>query len=396
MFLDPEHSKESLVGRDSPSGFNERGRLLLISISMISQSPSTPSPELAQSPVLDPFFQLLDRTPHWHHADLRIPFRYLIGKRAEAALHGNLHTLETLTLNFWVPGDKRYYRISETVPITTFATAPKLRAVRLTSLPLSNIILPWAQLTSFTAVAGFSMRDCVQLLQLAPYLVTCDLSYIDGELDNLTLLPVLPYLRTLALQTYRGAQILQILTLPCLTKLALPWYSPPWDDDDDNPDNKHIVPFLARSSPAGLRELSVRNSYDCFIQGLRFMPALAKLEIDDMDADEVAGVLDFLVECASSVTRLESISIRITDSLGFEWVEDMDYETVVNAIETLKDNALRSFSLTWVLREHVEKNDFEEEEIGGVRPTSDVLQQLADLRDEGLHIYLGTVMQSWI
>ncbi|KAJ7123079.1 hypothetical protein C8R44DRAFT_876268 [Mycena epipterygia] len=163
---------------------------------------------------------------------------------------------------------------------------------------------------------------------------------MDGQLENLTLLPALPHLRALALRSSSS------ITWPDRTLV-----SAVSSTLGLRRRHKYLVPFLARSSPAGLRELWLHNSYDSFIESLRFMPALAKLKIDGMDAD----------------------NIRITDDLYDEGDENMDYEVVANTIETLKNNALRSFPLTWNIRdeEHIDKNDFEEKI--GLWPTFNVL-----------------------
>ncbi|KAJ7123106.1 hypothetical protein C8R44DRAFT_785303 [Mycena epipterygia] len=351
-----------------------------------SSDPSTPS--TSTEPGLDIFFQVLERAPQWCDVDLEILAQDLLQERVETALHRNLPALETLALdvrNAWGPP-----RAGPVVPITAFARAPKLRAVCLGGLALSNIILPWAQLTSFTAVTRLSVNDCGRLLQLAPHLASFNLHSVYGQLANLTLLPALPHLKALVLESHTCAQILQVLTLPGLIKLDLPRFLPAQD--------KHLIPFLTRSSPPGLREISLRGSYDSFTHGLRFMPVLTKIEIDDMAAARVAGILEFLLKSASSLAHLESISIRIIDTEDDKRDMYMDYDVVVNTIERLKDNALKSFSLTWILRneEYLDRSSRSAEENIGVRPTFDVLQQLADLRDEGVRVYLGTTMQAWI
>ncbi|KAJ6522790.1 hypothetical protein DFH09DRAFT_1330380 [Mycena vulgaris] len=158
-------------------------------------------------------------------------------------------------------------------------------------------------------MAGFSMNDCVQLLRR----------------QLLVLRP----------GTYKCAHLLGVLTVPNLTNLALPWYLKVRDD-------KQFVSFLSRSCLTKLRELSLRGAYHPSSKGLQFIPALAKLEINEI----VAGVLEFLYKSASSVPHLERINVHIMDTMDPECDTKMDYGVIVDAITSLKDVALTSVSLT--------------------------------------------------
>ncbi|KAJ7123159.1 hypothetical protein C8R44DRAFT_785433 [Mycena epipterygia] len=343
------------------------------------RSPS-PTPETSPDTRLpDMLVQLFDRAPQWRDVDLGIPFHNLVQLWVTSALTGKLDTLEKLSLRVWHSGSWSGFLV------TVFSGAPNLREVSLTDVRFANIILPWAQLTSLTVTGGFSVKDCVQVLQLSPRLTSCQIGNITGELDNLVLFPPLPNLKSLLLNCYISVHILRVLTLPGLTTLRIPWQ-----------DEQYVKQFLLRASPARLCKLLLPESFDFLPEILPLMPALADIEIKNLYPDEVADFLQILRESPIAATHLQSITIHVKD-IRDEANALLDYHMLVATLIALKVHALQSFRLTWHRNENDEDRSGCSEEEVGVRPDWTVFEQLSELvEDEGMHIYLGTTKHSWM
>ncbi|KAJ7123142.1 hypothetical protein C8R44DRAFT_852822 [Mycena epipterygia] len=338
----------------------------------LSASPDPPSPDM---PI-----ELFDHAPHWHDVDISFQDLSQV-HRIVSAFGGKLNTLERFSLNVWYSGSLR-----NDLLVTGFAQAPNLREVSLADLRFANIILPWAQLTSLTINDGFSVPDCLQVLQLSPRLTSCELDNINetGELENLALLPPLPNLKALLLDCDSTVHILHVLTLPGLTTLRLPWQI-----------DEYVIPFLSRSSPVRLQKLFLVDYYHFLSDALPLIPALADIEINDLGPEEVTEFLQILRDSAAQATHLRSITIHVIDVKEDE-ANILDYHVLVATLVALKDHALQAFRLTWQCDEDAEDRlQYSEEEIG-VRPDWISFQQLSDLAEDGMHIYLGIAKNSWM
>ncbi|KAJ7122991.1 hypothetical protein C8R44DRAFT_876181 [Mycena epipterygia] len=330
------------------------------------QPGTSPESHVTPPPATNMFLELCKRAPQWHDVDLTIPFQDLALECIKLALEGKLNTLKRLSLHVWERGSP--------LSITVFSQAPNLQQVSLTRLRLDNIILPWTQLTSLTITAGFSLQDCVQVLQLSPRLTFCRFDSVTGELDNQTLLSPLPNLQSLYFDCEHSVQILRVLTLPGLTNLGLPCSL----EDDE------LVRFLSRSSPVRLCKVLVCGAYTFVSDALPLMSALVDLEMNNLFPDEATIVLQALLDSAATATHLQSISINVHGE-GDNGPDELNYHVLLGAVVALKDRALKSFRLTWV------QDSF------GRLPDTSILDRLWDLvEDEGMHIYLGTSDRSWM
>ncbi|KAJ7187442.1 hypothetical protein GGX14DRAFT_618445 [Mycena pura] len=111
------------------------------------------------------------------------------------ALEGPMPSLRHLYLHMYLP---------ET-DVLTLGEVPLLRSVTLDVLVLTNVVLPWAQLTSLT-LPSVAPLECVPLLQQATNLVHCTLGLCfsqDGTGNDLPEL-TLPFLESLTLLRKSG------------------------------------------------------------------------------------------------------------------------------------------------------------------------------------------------
>ncbi|KAJ7883975.1 hypothetical protein B0H13DRAFT_2537691 [Mycena leptocephala] len=111
--------------------------------------------------------------------------------------------------------------------------APLLRTAILSTTDLSDVILPWGQLTSLT-LDQLEADDCVPILQQTSNLVHCELILFDWEYDDSNP-PVdlpLPCLESLTLKNRQGSGpllgYLHTFVVPALRSLRIPesWLEP--------------------------------------------------------------------------------------------------------------------------------------------------------------------------
>jgi hypothetical protein len=178
--------------------------------------------------------------------------------------------------------------------------------VSLISLPLSGVILPWAQLTSLTA-QSFDLEEALNVLHLCPILAYYRLGYpaeagrVSRHTSSLFPPPPLPHLKSLLLEYQPHDHLLRYLTLPSLTTLSLP----PHADDDASS-------FFSRLSPNGLRKLHLREETDpgkILRDALKFSPALSDIELDVFPND-VADIIH-LISASPATSHLQSIRMDV-------------------------------------------------------------------------------------
>ncbi|KAJ7025414.1 hypothetical protein C8F04DRAFT_135658 [Mycena alexandri] len=83
-------------------------------------------------------------------------------------------------------------------------------------------MLPWARLTTLL-ITSISMKHCIIILDLAPHLVFCDLTFFGAGFDRDAPSHVaLPYIKTLKLRGESScSDLLGVLTLPALQRLHI-------------------------------------------------------------------------------------------------------------------------------------------------------------------------------
>ncbi|KAJ6464447.1 hypothetical protein C8R45DRAFT_1024058 [Mycena sanguinolenta] len=135
-----------------------------------------------QHPALVPL--LLAHAARWADADIFLhPSTLTAFSDAAESESGSsaleLPLLRRLSLGCWPLRFKADANSERTLPIiTAFANAPRLTHVSLLKLPLSAVVLPWAQLTNlFASCAG--VNDVARVLRLAPALQRLQLDFRD-------------------------------------------------------------------------------------------------------------------------------------------------------------------------------------------------------------------------
>jgi hypothetical protein len=111
--------------------------------------------------------------------------------------------------------------IQPSVDITAFSSAPLLRTAILNSGSVSNIILPWAQLTLLTLKWVYP-NECLSILQKTSNLVHCDLRLPVSPYDPNDI--ILPYLKSWALEGAQDSFLTNFFdnfTVPALHRLQI-------------------------------------------------------------------------------------------------------------------------------------------------------------------------------
>jgi hypothetical protein len=129
------------------------------------------------------FTAVVAHRPRWEYLKLCVFSSDL------SAIKGRLPLLRHVDLEF-----------EDNAPDIMVDEAPLLRSVILSALEISDIVLPWAQLTSLT-LNRLGPDDCVPILQQTSNLVHCELSLYSWNYDDDIPLPdvTLPYLESLTL-----------------------------------------------------------------------------------------------------------------------------------------------------------------------------------------------------
>ncbi|KAJ6539723.1 hypothetical protein B0H19DRAFT_1382339 [Mycena capillaripes] len=187
-------------------------------------------------------------------------------------------------------------------PLDTFSNAPLLHQVSLRGTPPSFLALPWQQLTEFAAQAC-TRADCLEALELMPNMIKCTFSKINE--DNTDTLDVFshPNIQHLTLSRFRGADVLEILTLPALQTLEL---------RDVHLNEAVLDQFIQRSSPP-LRELSVQPTDQEGGTELKLSSAFTSLGLTDLEVwypahSFVASFLDLFAGHAGFLPQLQNLS----------------------------------------------------------------------------------------
>ncbi|KAJ6568751.1 hypothetical protein B0H19DRAFT_1256470 [Mycena capillaripes] len=352
----------------------------------------------------DAFFQIFDHASKWRRVHFSVPFGCFSHPRAQAALRGNVASLEEISLDANARGELKDWRyISDTGPLTLFSKAPTLRIVSLISLPLSGVILPWKQLTSLTA-QSFDLEEALNVLHLCPILAYYRLGYpaeagrVSRHNPSLSAPPPLPHLKSLLLEYQPHDHLLRYLTLPNLTTLSLP----PYSDDASS--------FFSRISPHSLRKLHLRDETDSgeiLLDALEFSPALSDLELVVLP-DDVADIMH-LISASRASSHLQSIRMDVkVDPESFYESDSLNYMALLHALVILKKKALCSCHITCALPNSFDFQEYlydcsdsdsdgetawsrhEKRYINAIRPKASHVKKFSELRSEGFCIFIGS------
>ncbi|KZP14031.1 hypothetical protein FIBSPDRAFT_935949 [Athelia psychrophila] len=148
------------------------------------------------SPLNDMHFLMevfVARSEQWHTVHLSMRAE-LINCLLGAA--NRLHRLETLSFGRDIRWTTTLTHIS-----TIFATAPRLRSLRLFNLQGLIPQLPWKQLQDLIIDSGISAQDCLDIMKLTSNLLKCEvlISRYSTEITHLPRSVTLPLLRSMSL-----------------------------------------------------------------------------------------------------------------------------------------------------------------------------------------------------
>ncbi|KAJ7505312.1 hypothetical protein B0H11DRAFT_415145 [Mycena galericulata] len=250
-------------------------------------------------------------------ADLELPLPWKVLSQLDLAVEGPLSVLRRLSV-----GLERY--LVEPPPITAFRDAPMLREVHLVLGPvlLRTIVLPWAQLTSFTG-HGFFLVECLTVLGRTSSLAECGFVACNGErrptADILAPLSGIKRLRLEEPDVRRNAvDLLSYLTLPSLQSLELKIMK---GLADLKFALQVLLSFLTRSE-CPLRELCLMLSQtfqklgELLSRCLRAMPFLEILEIVEntkspLGVTAILGHLQRRPTCSRGCGRLVYDTVKL-------------------------------------------------------------------------------------
>lgn len=210
---------------------------------------------------------LADHAQQWHTVDMFLPVAW---KRTLGRVVRSLPLLTHLTL-----------RLTESSPsmgyVSIFAAAPALREATLVGYGVTDVDLPWAQLTHLEAEC-FSAHEAYEALRLCSDIRRCQLEQLYRGMAPFTPTPfthlALETLELVVDSVVGLGPLLGALTLPRLRNLvlALP-------DESETPMMQWVLPLLKRSA-CELRKLhlvGVTPREEELVQCLRAVPTLTTL-----------------------------------------------------------------------------------------------------------------------
>ncbi|KAJ6606313.1 hypothetical protein DFH09DRAFT_5495 [Mycena vulgaris] len=318
------------------------------------------------------FDTICQYSPQWRYLEFAAPFDVL----------SQLHVGKTLPLlEKLVIGSRVATENNELV--TVFSDAPRLSNVQITldgrsTTGPGHIILPWAQLTSFTG-SQFSLEECLYVLLSAPSLVNATFDYV-GRIrgQHVSPLPPLPHLKSLTLfghDTETLVEIMRCLTAPALEILNL--VSAALLPSPIVPES--LLSFFARSS-CPVREFSMsvlQGSSEQTVLCLSGMPALQVLHLRSFGAAH--HLIALLHGESHLVPILRHLSIQSFDRY-------IMYPELIAMLSSRADasagRSLQSFKL--------------ELERAQTCPEHEILDGFAALARKGMDVQVGHRGGSWI
>ncbi|KAJ7671011.1 hypothetical protein B0H17DRAFT_197270 [Mycena rosella] len=324
----------------------------------------------------------------WQEVTLSVPLDALSRLRLE----GPLPRLERLVIGSEAS-------VSPIQLVTAFSDAPLLREVHLSlddvgSVQPRSIVLPWAQLTSFTGHL-LSAEECLYVLREASSLTECNLyHFIDGHPGFTMSLPlVLPLITKLRLEgsvEQNLVDVLQYLTLPALEFLELRTAPPSTENPATNPLLLGtLITFLPRSSCPLLefRLITSRTLHTVLFQCLSAMPTLKVLDITWFSTSHHVHntILQQLHTPSALLPHLQSLSVHYTTPPVLPYDDELIAMLFSrsNRNDTAGAARLERFSLSW--------NGFHLP-----YPDAQTLDRFKALLGRGMQIHLGPLDAPWI
>ncbi|KAJ7474824.1 hypothetical protein FB451DRAFT_1464943 [Mycena latifolia] len=270
---------------------------------------------------------------------------------------------------------------SNGTPIPPFGSAPLLCHLEIHNLPPSRLMIPWSQLTNFTATL-VALEECLGVLRLATALEefhrSCCPGAEEGSVIGSSLMchSDLTSLTVDAGDYYVDYDILQSLILPRLEKLQVGGRFGEWTDLL----NTVVLPFLHRISST-LRTFTVGLSPAVPTEWFHITTHLTTLElVGPQYATEVIHALDRR-NAPDFLPRLQNLAYSecAPDQVDINLVNALNSRCADAAADTDTSCArLESFRLIWP-----------EDEPAGTLPLAHVAS-LRALASQGMHIHIGT------
>ncbi|KAJ6602514.1 hypothetical protein DFH09DRAFT_448908 [Mycena vulgaris] len=313
----------------------------------------------------------------WKDIALSLPLPFI---KAEFGAPKDVPLLESLALAlFPIRGSQTDISFC----INAFREAPKLRAVQHPScITPSTIILPWGQLTQFSA-EGYSPETCHKVLHLARALVKC--SFRDIMQSSVTP-DSLPLLRLEHMEDLDISGVLVLLThcldLPKLQQLK-------FDDQWDLPLMSDLCGLVSRS-PKITRFVcdadgyALRNSDYGFeqVEMLEAMPKLTHLELFVLTGND-NSIIYALRDSPSFLPHIRSI--KLTVEFFASEICTVDYDALA---DVLTARFVETFSLDWVI--DADRSGYQEPfSIGQEAFKVGAIERLLELKRQGRDIHIG-------
>ncbi|KAJ7235696.1 hypothetical protein C8J57DRAFT_1377920 [Mycena rebaudengoi] len=264
-------------------------------------------------------------------------------------------------------------------PISAFQHAPMLDHVCLEAgMHPSDLILPWAQLTS-VELYGASADDCLELLSLAKNITGCvlDVQYASHALSPG---PPLASLHFFTLSGPAGWGILRYITMPALQVLDLT------RSHLDTRNFSQVLSFISRSK-CELHELRlyVRNHTAAeTIHILQRLPSLTKIGLTFVESDSANTLLRQFELRLVFLPRLESLYIHCVHGDD----PPLNFSVITNALRLRStpspdvSSLLSSFSLTM--------------EYDAQAPDPEIHRRWRELAAQGVEMCIKTPRERWI
>ncbi|KAJ7725970.1 hypothetical protein B0H16DRAFT_1894963 [Mycena metata] len=330
--------------------------------------------------TVDPLLHdIIRRSSQWHKVFLSLPW-FILAEHFRDKM--DFSTLETLALAGATDGPSRL------CPISAFAAAPKLRDVTLYNCATPSIIaLPWVQLTRFD-VRGYNAETCLEVLRLAPNLISCAFHGPHRRDAVPDILP--PPHRQLRHLTICGSglnALLSRLTLPKLEEITIEEI--PFSNSQRE---RSFVQFIRRSPALSQftchfsvpEEVKAQSIVSMFIA----MPKLSSVHLTAY-SDGVEAVLRNIRDSTSFLPCVQSMQFDIPYEDTNNYITSALLSEALSTRWNPEPNAsdLRSFRLVWL-------GDSGEVGIGVEELYLEA--QLFELKRQGMDIYIGTEEESWI
>ncbi|KAJ6554357.1 hypothetical protein B0H19DRAFT_145392 [Mycena capillaripes] len=313
---------------------------------------------------------VLDRHSwRWRDVTLKLPFTFF--SRLEE--HPSLPLLERLTLS--AHGSPDIIN-----PISAFRYAPLLHHACLEAgIHPSDVILPWEQLSSVESY-GSSADDCLELLRLAPNIVTC---ILDVQYDShaLALGSPLLSLRSFTFSGPAGWGILRYVTMPALRRLDLSRCPP-------GPRNfPQLVQFVKRSK---CRLLYLKIYVRSTVAGqttllLHLLPSLRTLDLIVAEADTGTAIFREFKSGADPriiLPNVKSISVHCIHDDNHQLMFDVITDALQIRTGSSHGSVLTSFALSMDSSDQV--------------PSPEIRQRWRKLSDNGLQLRCENSRERWI